>query len=303
MRASSSCSDAPAAPASAKPPARIEATFTPRLPQAASAVDRVLAVQQDVGVVDVARDRVDVLVGLVAEDLGAARIDRQDLAREAVLRRKRCGRDVVFAYRRPRRRSGRCVWARTGSRRGSWRRVYSATMLTRRRFHRRIRCCLALPRLRALADTWPSKPIKLVVPYAPGGTTDVVGRMIGRVSRPAARPEHRRRQQARQGRDHRHGAGRQGPARRLHAADVERSPACRSRPRSMATSTSIRCADFVHITIASRNPSVLVVNPALPGQDLRRVCRLCEGQSRQARLRDLGRRARATTSSARDWAR
>ena len=37
MRSSSSCSDAPAAPASAKPPARIDATFTPRFPQAANA--------------------------------------------------------------------------------------------------------------------------------------------------------------------------------------------------------------------------------------------------------------------------
>ena len=37
MRLRSSCIEAPAAPASAKPPARIEATFTPRRPQAASA--------------------------------------------------------------------------------------------------------------------------------------------------------------------------------------------------------------------------------------------------------------------------
>jgi tripartite-type tricarboxylate transporter receptor subunit TctC len=32
----------------------------------------------------------------------------------------------------------------------------------------------------ALGQPWPSKPIRLVVPYPPAGGTDLLGRMVGR---------------------------------------------------------------------------------------------------------------------------
>src|SRR5437762_11989887 len=37
----------------------------------------------------------------------------------------------------------------------------------------------------ALGQSWPAKPIKYIVPFAPGGTTDILGRMVAAGLAPA----------------------------------------------------------------------------------------------------------------------
>jgi tripartite-type tricarboxylate transporter receptor subunit TctC len=107
---------------------------------------------------------------------------------------------------------------------------------------------------------WPSKPIKLVVPYAPGGTTDVVARVIA---------EYLGR---RLGQniivDNKPGKGAMVGTALVAKAAPDGYTLLMSVISGLSISPTLYgggdfdpMADFIHVSLASRNPSVLVVNP------------------------------------------
>ena len=132
-------------------------------------------------------------------------------------------------------------------------------MLNRRSF---VAATLAVASAPAAAQTapWPSKPIKLVVPYAPGGTTDVVARMVAEYLG----------QKLGQNIivDNKPGKGAM-----VGTAIVAKSPPdgytlLMSVISGLSISPTLYggadfdpMGDFIHVSIASTNPSVLVANP------------------------------------------
>ena len=118
-----------------------------------------------------------------------------------------------------------------------------------------------LAALPARAQAWPAKPIRLVAPYAPGGTTDVIARMVAEYLG------------QRLGQnvivDNKPGKGAMVGTALVAKAAPDGYTLLLSTISGLSISPTLYgggdfdpMADFVHVAIASRNPSVLVVNPA-----------------------------------------
>ncbi|MCW5735816.1 MAG: tripartite tricarboxylate transporter substrate binding protein [Enhydrobacter sp.] len=138
-------------------------------------------------------------------------------------------------------------------------------MFYRRRFLVASAAAFALP-AHAQAP-WPSKPIKLVVPYAPGGSTDVVGRVIAEYLG------------QRLGQnivvENRPGKGASIGTSQVAKAQPDGYTLLVSNISSFAIAPPLYgdldydpVNDFTHITLASFNPSVLVVNPSFSAKTL-----------------------------------
>lgn len=133
----------------------------------------------------------------------------------------------------------------------------------------------ALPALaRAQAPgAWPSQPIRLLVPFAPGGTTDLVARLVAhglqeRLGQPLII-------------ENRPGAGATLGSQQAAAAAPDGYTLVLSNIASHAIAPSLYhglrydpVRDFAHVALITRNPSVFVANLRFPGRTLGDVVRL-----------------------------
>lgn len=129
------------------------------------------------------------------------------------------------------------------------------------------------PTLRARAQSaspWPSQPIRLVVPFAPGGTTDLVARLIGqglseRLGQPVVI-------------ENRAGAGATVGSQAVAAAAPDGLTLLMSNIAGQAISPTLYRSvrydplrDFAHVALLVTAPSVWVANPQLPARSLAEV--------------------------------
>ena len=136
------------------------------------------------------------------------------------------------------------------------------TALTRRRLLLAAAASpVALHTPNALADTWPTKPVRIVVPFATGGTTDVLARVLA--------PQLQRAFDQPFSVDNKSGSGGN-----LGAAEVAKSPpdgytllmgTVGTQAINGALYTGLPfdpIKDFAPITLVANVPNVLVMNPA-----------------------------------------
>ena len=119
------------------------------------------------------------------------------------------------------------------------------------------------------AQAWPSKPVTLMVPFAPGGTTDIVARPFAQaLSQELGQPVVV---------ENRAGAGgtlAAGVA--AHAAPDGYTLFVATVAHTMATSLYKQLPydferDFVPITILATVPNILIVNPSVPAKSVREL--------------------------------
>ncbi|HET7160395.1 MAG TPA: tripartite tricarboxylate transporter substrate-binding protein, partial [Burkholderiales bacterium] len=145
---------------------------------------------------------------------------------------------------------------------------------------------LSLP-LIAHAQSWPAKPIRYIVPFAPGGTTDILGRLVGK------------------GLSETLGQqvivdNRPGQAGSLGAAELARATADGhtlggGTISSHAINVSLYSKlpydplrDFVPITMLATQPNMLVIHSSLPAKNVKEFIALARARPGQLNFGSAG---------------
>jgi tripartite-type tricarboxylate transporter receptor subunit TctC len=119
----------------------------------------------------------------------------------------------------------------------------------------------------AWAQAWPSQPIRLVVPFAPGGTTDLVARLVAQgVGEALGQPMVV---------ENRPGAGATVGSQAVASAAPDGYTLVMSNIASHAISPHVYrtvrynpMTDFSHIALVTTNPSVMVANPGFAARSV-----------------------------------
>ena len=119
----------------------------------------------------------------------------------------------------------------------------------------------------ALAQAYPARPVRLVVPFNAGGSTDLIGRIMCQWLSERLGQPFRRREQARRRHEHRNSA--RGQLRRPTATRCStRSPPTPSIHRSTSHCPSTSSATSSRSAGSAELPLVLVMNPQVPAKDV-----------------------------------
>ena len=137
--------------------------------------------------------------------------------------------------------------------------------------------------------TIPTRPITLVVPFPPGGSTTDRGPHRRRQARRNARPADRHRQPRRRRRHRRHPRGRAKPTPDGYTIVLGYTGTLAIGPSLYSNVGYDPRKDFAPIGRIGTAPNTLVVHPSFTVKIGQRADRLRQGQSRQGQLR-LGRR-------------